>query len=158
VRLNSDAQESDSTSVLSNPQENGTFEDTGPQHKAREVALSPLALPEELSPQHSHPIRPYTRPITPVNKNSVSTPYRTSPVKLNSNNGTPTSVQSHRPASWSTTSPSSTRKRNRRRGSASSIFSIDSPKDGGRGGIRVGLAQPAGSVVTTVSSSEGSHH
>ncbi|KAI3320853.1 Alpha/Beta hydrolase protein [Xylariaceae sp. AK1471] len=157
VRLNSDAQESDSASVLSNAQENGIVEDPGPQHKAREVALSPLAIPEELAPQHPHPTRPYTHPITPINENSVSTADRTSRAKLDSTNGTHTPTQNHVPACLNTASPS-VKKLNRRRSSTASILSIGSPKDGGRGGIKISIAQPADSIVTTGSSDEGKQY
>ncbi|KAI0096996.1 Alpha/Beta hydrolase protein [Nemania sp. FL0031] len=150
VRVNSDAVESDSTSVLSNGQENGD----GPQHKARETLLSPISMPEELSPQHPHPTRPYTNPITPINESSISTPGRKSPVALDGADETKTPTQTPLPT---TTSPTIV-KLPRRRGSATSNLSINSPRDGGRSCIKIGTSQPAGSVVTTGSSDEGQQY
>ncbi|KAJ8123519.1 hypothetical protein O1611_g9569 [Lasiodiplodia mahajangana] len=151
VRVNSDAVESDSTSVLSNGQENGD----GPQHKAREALLSPMSMPEELSPQHPHPTRPYTNPITPINENSVSTPDRQSPVALDGADETKTpATQNPLPPTMSPTAI----KLPRRRGSATSNLSINSPRDGGRSCIKIGTSQPAGSVVTTGSSDEGQQY
>lgn len=156
MRLNSDAQESDSASILSGKQENGRVEGPGPQHKAREVLLSPLVIPEELTPQHPHPTRPYSRPITPIDENSVSNPDRTSPPKQDGIGEKCTSKYNHYDAYFNTTPPSSAKKPERRRSSASSSLSIDSPKNGARGGgIKVGSAQPAGGVVTTSSNDEG---
>lgn len=148
VRVNSDAVESDSTSVLSNGQENGE----GPQHKARETLLSPINITEELTPQHPHPTRPYTHPITSINENNVSTPDRQSSVALDGSQEyhTPTQI----PA---ITSPTAI-KLPRRRGSATSNLSINSPRDGGRSCIKIGTSQPAGSVVTTGSSDEGQQY
>jgi hypothetical protein len=147
VRVNSDAVESDSTSILSNGQENGD----GPQHQARETLLSPTTVPEELTPQHPHPTRPYTHPITPINENSISNPDRKSPVALDD------SQENRTPTQTPMTSPTAV-KLPRRRGSATSNLSINSPRDGGRGCIKIGTSQPAGSVVTTGSSDEGQHY
>ncbi|KAI1195890.1 Alpha/Beta hydrolase protein [Nemania serpens] len=147
VRVNSDAVESDSTSVLSSGQEND-----GPQHQAREAVLSPLSISEELAPQHPHPTRPYANPITPIDEDIASTPTRRSSDTLDGTRdekGTP--VQN----SWPAVNSPTAIKLPRRRGSATSNLSINSPKDGGRGGIRIGTSQPAGSVVTTGSSDEG---
>lgn len=152
IRVNSDAvEESDSTSVLSTGQENGD----GPQHKAREAVLSPLSIPEEFAPQHPHPTRPYTNPITPVDEDIVSTPTRRSSDTLDGTCEKSTPVQNPWPVA--VTSPTAT-KLPRRRGSATSNLSINSPRDGGRGGIRIGTSQPAGSVVTTGSSDEGKQY
>ncbi|KAI0388920.1 alpha/beta-hydrolase [Xylariaceae sp. FL0594] len=60
IRINSDAVESDSASVLSNGLENGAADEPGPQHKATEGTLiSPMVGPKkQLTPQHPHPTRP----------------------------------------------------------------------------------------------------
>ncbi|KAI0440306.1 Alpha/Beta hydrolase protein [Xylaria telfairii] len=150
VRMNSDVVESDSTSVPSNNQDNG--DDPNPPHKATETQLAPLAVPEELTPQHPHPTHPYT--ITPVDENTVPTPDRRSSVTLDGAHETqiPTEVPPPK-----TPSPT-VRKLPQRRSSATSNLSINSPKDGGRGCIRIGTSQPAGGVVTTGSSDEGQHY
>ncbi|KAI1110706.1 Alpha/Beta hydrolase protein [Nemania sp. NC0429] len=150
IRVHSDTVESDSTSVLSSGQENGD----GPQHKAREIALSPLSLPGEFAPQHPHPTHPYIKPITPIDEDSASTPTRRSSETLDGTRENSTPIQSPRPATISPT----LFKMPRRRDSAASNLSINSPKDGGRGCIRIGTAQPAGSVVTTGSSDEGQQY
>ncbi|KAI8632903.1 Alpha/Beta hydrolase protein [Xylariaceae sp. FL1651] len=158
VRLNSDAMESDSGSILSNNQENGAADGSGPQHRAREEVLSPLATPGELTPQHPHPTRPYTHPITPINENSVSTPDIRSPLALKSAPDLRTPSHTQSPARNMTPSPSAASRLHRRRGSAASNLSIDSTKDGGRGGIKIRRATPAGGVVTTGSSDEGQQY
>jgi hypothetical protein len=160
VRLNSDAMDSDSASMQSNAQ-NGTVEGPDPQLKAREVASSPVTKPEEITPQHEHPTRPYTHPITPitpVEENSVPTPDRPSPVTLDGPHEIRTSSQNQSPSPTRTPSPTIASKLRRRQGSASSNLSIDSPRDGGRAYIKIGSVKPAGSVVTTGSSDEGGQY
>ncbi|KAI0453320.1 Alpha/Beta hydrolase protein [Xylaria acuta] len=148
VRVNSDVVESDSTSVPSNSQENG--DGPGPQHKARETQLPPLAIPSELAPQHPHPTHPYTHPITPIDRNTASTPDRRSSVTLDGAQETQTQVQAPSPMTPSPTASKLPRRR--------SALSINSPRDGGRGCIKIGTSQPAGGVVTTGSSDEGQHY
>ncbi|KAI1748644.1 Alpha/Beta hydrolase protein [Xylaria castorea] len=156
IRVNSDAVESDSTSVPSNGQENG--EGSNPQHKAGEAQLTPLAIPAELAPQHPHPTRPYTHPISPICENTALTPDRRSSVTLDGAHETQTQTQTPaRVASPVTPSPPVNRLP-RRRGSATSNLSINSPKDGGRSCIRIGSSQPVSGVVTTGSSDEGQHY
>ncbi|KAI1172846.1 Alpha/Beta hydrolase protein [Nemania sp. FL0916] len=150
VRINSDAIESDSASVLSNGQDNGD----GPQHKAREGILSPLATPEELTPQHPHPTRPYARPIVSATNSGASTPDRRSSVTLD---GTQDRHSPMRTASPVASSPV-LNKPPPRRGSSTTNLSINTPRDGGRGCIKIGTSQPAGSVVTTGSSDEGQQY
>ncbi|KAI0188486.1 Alpha/Beta hydrolase protein [Xylaria flabelliformis] len=163
TRINSDAvEESDTTSALSNGQENG--DGTGPQHKARETQLTPIAIPEELAPQHPHPTRPYTNPITPICENTALTPDRRSSVTLDGAHETHTPARVASPSRVVsparvasppvTTSPTLNRLPRR-----NSNLSINSPKDGGRGGIRIGTSQPVSGVVTTTGSSdEGQHY
>ncbi|KAI1348056.1 Alpha/Beta hydrolase protein [Xylaria sp. FL0043] len=147
VRLNSDAMESDSTSVLSNGQENG--DSPGPEHKARETLLTPLTIPEGFAPQHPHPTPPYTQPIIPSDENIVTTPGSRSSVTLDGAHDAPM------PTYQLPMTPSpTTSKLPRRRISAATSLSINSPKNGGRGYIRIGSSQPATSVVTTGSSDE----
>ncbi|TGJ82631.1 hypothetical protein E0Z10_g6133 [Xylaria hypoxylon] len=149
VRVNSDVVESDSTSILSNGLDNSSS--PGPEHIARETLLTPLSIPEELALQHPHPTHPYTRPITPSNEDSVTTPDRRSSVTLDGTHETRTPTRNQSPA---TPSPTAS-KLPRRRGSVGSSLSINSPRDGGRGYIKIGSSQPASSVVTTGSSDEG---
>ncbi|GAW21308.1 hypothetical protein ANO14919_108270 [Xylariales sp. No.14919] len=149
VRVNSDIGESDSTSILSSGQENGN--DHGSGHKAKETLLAPLAVPEELAPQHPHPTHPYTQPIIPSNEDGVTTPDRRSSVTLDGTNETQTPTRNQSPA---VTSPTASRL-SRRHSSVASSLSINSPRDGGRSYIKIGSSQPATSVVTTGSSDEG---
>ncbi|RYC53860.1 hypothetical protein CHU98_g12347 [Xylaria longipes] len=149
VSFKHDTVESDSTSIPSNGQGNG--DGPGPQHKARETQLAPLAIPEELTPQHPHPTHPYTHPINPIDKNTASTPDRRSSVTLDGAHETQTPARVPSPM---TTSPPVS-KPPRRRGSATSNLSINSPRDGRRGCIKIGTSQPVGGVVTTGSSDEG---
>ncbi|KAI1423413.1 Alpha/Beta hydrolase protein [Xylaria sp. FL1777] len=146
VRVNSDAVESDSTSNLSNGQDNGN----GPEHKARETLLTPLATPEELAPQHPHPTPPYTQPIIPGNENGVTTPSRRSSVPLDGTQELQTPTQNRSPI---TSSPRTT-KLPRGGGIGARSLSINSSKNGGRGYIKIGTSQPASGVVTTGSSDE----
>ncbi|KAI2639265.1 Alpha/Beta hydrolase protein [Xylaria nigripes] len=143
VRVNSDAPDSDSASVLSNGQDSSS--DLSRQHQARETFLTPLVIPEELTPQHPHPTHPYTRSITFISENGGSTPDRPCSRGLDGACGTKASAQSTSPMTPSPTPG----KLPRRRGSATSNLSIDSPRNGTRGGIKIGSSQPADSVITT---------
>ncbi|KAI1307529.1 Alpha/Beta hydrolase protein [Xylaria venustula] len=148
VRVNSDAVESDSTSALSNGQDNGGS--TGPQHKAREALLAPLAIPQDLAPQHPHSTPPYNLPASPGDENSITTPESRSSVTLDGTHEVRTPTQNQSPT---TSSPTASRLP-RRRVSAATSLSVNSPKNGGRGYIKIGSSQPASSVVTTGSSDE----
>ncbi|KAI1436387.1 Alpha/Beta hydrolase protein [Xylaria sp. CBS 124048] len=143
MRLSSDAAGSDTASILSNGQESSSS--SGPQHLAKETLLTPIVIPEELTPQHPHPTRPYTRSITPISENSVLTTENRSPKAPNDTCGMPSPSQDDLPR---TPSPSTVRFA-RRRSSATSNLSIDSPRNGSRGGIKIGTSQPAGGVITT---------
>lgn len=144
VRVNSDAVESDSTSIVSGAQDNG--EGVGHEHKARETLLSPISIPEDLTPQHPHLTQPYIPPMVLGNEN-VTTPG--SSVTLDGTHEMQTPPQN----SPITSSPIASRLP-RHRGNAARSLSINSPKDGKRGYIKIGSSQPASSVVTTGSSDE----
>ncbi|KAI0399391.1 Alpha/Beta hydrolase protein [Xylaria palmicola] len=155
--LNSDAVESDSTSAPSNGQENGVV-GSSPQHRAREALLTPLVIPETtLAPQHPHQTHPYTySAITPIDE-SRATAAATTPDTATLDGGTLRGDESRGP---STQNPSPVTPSHvagllhRRRGSAASNLSVNAPRNGGRGCIKVGSAQPAGGVVTTGSSED----
>ncbi|KAK5637017.1 hypothetical protein RRF57_012729 [Xylaria bambusicola] len=138
VRVNSDAVESDSTSIVSNGQDNG--HGASHEHKARETLLSPLSIPEDLSPQHPH--------LTQPNETTVTTPDGS--VTLDGTHETKTPPQNNSPM---TSSPIASRLP-RTRGITGRTLSINSPKDGKRGYINIGSSQPATGVVTTGSSDE----
>ncbi|KAI0467394.1 Alpha/Beta hydrolase protein [Xylaria cf. heliscus] len=179
VRVNSDAMESDSASIPSNGQEDG--DRPGPQHKAAEAPLVTLALPAELTPQQPLPTHPSTHIIALINENAASTPDRRSSVTLD---GAPEVPAKETPAKETlleeesaqeapvqdtaaeetqtpalppppTTPSPPVRKLPRRRDSG---LSINSPKDGGRGFIKIGTSQPASGIVTTASTDEGQHY
>ncbi|KAI1827743.1 Alpha/Beta hydrolase protein [Xylaria intraflava] len=148
VRINSDTPDSDSASLMSNGQDSGNG--SGPQHQARETLLSPLVVSEELAPQHPHSTLPYTRSITSISENSVSAADEPNSRAQSDTRETKTPTQNSFPR---TPSPTAIRLP-RRRGSATSNLSIDSPKNGGRGGIKIGASLPAGSIITRRNSDE----
>ncbi|KAJ3558828.1 hypothetical protein NPX13_g9636 [Xylaria arbuscula] len=145
VRVNSDAVESDSTSIVSGAQDNG--DGLSHEHKARETLLSPISIPEDMTPQHPHATQPYIPPMMLGNENSVTT--AGSSVTLDGTHEAQTPPQNSPTAS----SPIASRLP-RHRGNAARSLSINSPKDGRRGYIKIGSSQPASSVVTTGSSDE----
>ncbi|KAI0600591.1 Alpha/Beta hydrolase protein [Biscogniauxia sp. FL1348] len=131
----SDTVESDTTSVLSNAQENGVV---SRQHQARENLVTPSqSRAQSESPQVQ------TRSTATINGNlTTPTPSRPGSRPLDGASESPPRT---------TPSPSKANKQSRRRSSAASL-TLDSMKDGR--GIRIGAARPAEGVVTTGSSDE----
>ncbi|KAI1261632.1 Alpha/Beta hydrolase protein [Xylariaceae sp. FL1019] len=152
ARMTSDAQESDSASMLSNSQE------SAPRHRAREGTFSPQPRSVDLSPQHPHPTTPYTEKKLQTLR--IETPDNRSQVSLDGTTGSQTPSQSDSPNRTTTPSPAalSLGKSVKRRGSAASNLSFDSMK-GGKGGIKLKASRAlVGGVVTTGSSDEGSQY
>ncbi|KAI1323979.1 Alpha/Beta hydrolase protein [Xylariaceae sp. FL0255] len=151
TRVDSDVIESDSNSLSNGPEGRVS---SGPQHRAREGTHSPTPLGDHvLTPQHPHPTRPFLDETTSIMGDGGAT----SPHTYDSTFEAPS--QTNSPTATTPSHSIADRKdRDARRGSAGSNLSIDSSKRGGRGGIKIALAKPAGNVVTTGSSDEGQQY
>ncbi|KAI1206685.1 alpha/beta-hydrolase [Annulohypoxylon truncatum] len=145
ARINSDAPESDSTSVQSNGPNGQAQEGNGRSHKARErpadhsdFTTEPIQSPNATDANLAHPITTIAEDV------SSPSPERLTPI--GGQDGTNDLSDPMTPT------PSGQKKNFRRRNSAASNLSLDSMK-GGRG-IRVGAAKP----ITGSSSDEGRRH
>ncbi|XXH05733.1 hypothetical protein Hte_012169 [Hypoxylon texense] len=156
---NSDALESDSTSVVSmsnGQQENNNGFIPSGQHKAREDPTDTSSFTQEepaQEPANAAKAQLHIHPITTIDENTVSPP--ASPNKPNSTGGQDQQdgAGDSADAATPTASPSTAKNRRyRRSGSAASVLSLDSLKEGR--GIKIGAAKP----TTGSSSDEGKRY
>ncbi|KAI1771702.1 alpha/beta-hydrolase [Hypoxylon cercidicola] len=149
---NSEALESDSASVMSNGQQESNGVISNGQHKAREdrtdTSSSTQDEPSE-EPVNAAKAQLHIHPITTIDEN-IASPSSPDRPKSSGGQGQQDGAGDSLDAVTPTASPSATKNRRyRRSGSAGSVFSLDSLKEGR--GIKIGAARP----TTGSSSDEG---
>ncbi|OTA95380.1 hypothetical protein M434DRAFT_393774 [Hypoxylon sp. CO27-5] len=144
---NSETLESDSTSALSNgQQENSDDIVLSVQHQAREDPVNTSDFtPEAAQPANAAKAQPHIHPITTIDEN-VPTP---SPERPSSRAGGQDGASDPPDPVTPSQSPAAQRKKYNRRSSAASNLSLDSMREGR--GIKIGAAKP----TTGSSSDEG---